>query len=134
LRIKRVGAPPNPVTKVELLQKKDVTEYERTKNELVKVLQKAEGYEPAVDDIHVDEIARTAIYLKQIEVFLDSNQADEDTYYRVTDTKLKLSKIIENALHQLALNRRDRIGKQTEANLTKELHDAMVKVMKAAEQ
>lgn len=133
MRSKRAGNPPEPVSKLELLSEKDVAEYERTRKELVKVLEKMGGYEPAVDDIHIDQIARIAIYAKRVEIFLDSNTANEDTYFRVTDTKLKLSKIIDNAMHQLALSRRDRMGKQTEASLMIELREAMLRGLKAAE-
>jgi len=134
VRMKQAGGAPGPVVKVEKLQRKDAGEYERIRSELVKVLEKMGGYEPAVDNIHIDQIARTAIYATKVEIFLDSAQATASTYSRVTDTKLKLSKIIDNAMRQLALARRDRMGKQTESSLVNELREAMLRGLGPAEQ
>jgi hypothetical protein len=57
-----------------------------------------------------------------------------DTYFRVTDIKLKQSKMIDNAIHQLAISRRDRLGNQTEGELMNELREAMLRGLKPAEQ
>lgn len=121
MKIKLVGGPPAKVEKQELLTKKDVPEYERTKNALVKVLEKAGGYEPAIDDILIDQIARTAIQAKTLEVFLDSKRSTVDTYSVVVDSKLKLMKIIENLTRELALSRRDRLGKQTQSDIMEQI-------------
>ena len=132
MKLKRVGQL-DPVVKVELLTRKDSLEYQRTRGELVKVLEKIGGYEPAVDNIYVDQIARTAVYAARVEIFLDSDGADVETYSRVTAAKLKFSKIIDNAIHQLALSRRDRMGKQTQANLEKVLQEALLRGVQAGE-
>jgi hypothetical protein len=134
VRTKRAGGTLAGVMKVEMLRRDDVSEYERIRSELVNVLERMGGYEPAVDNIHIDEIARTAIDARKVEVFLDSAHATANTYSRVTDTKLKLSKIIDNAMHQLALARRDRIGRQTESSLMNELRKAMLRGLGSAEQ
>jgi hypothetical protein len=135
MQLKQPGGPHAPVTKTPLLMEKDVAEYERTRNEIIKVLEKMGGYEPAIDDLHVDQIATTTIYLKKIEFFVDSDLATEDTYSSVTDTKLKMGKMIENAIRQLALSRRDRVGKQTQSNLENELKETTLRVVrKHAEQ
>ena len=132
MKAKRAGSPQAPVRKMALLTRKDQPEYNRIRNELVKVLEKAGGYEPAVDDIHIDQIARIAVYTKKVESYLDSDLATVDTHSRVTDIKLKQSKMIDNALHQLAIARRDRIDKQTETGLMNELRAAMLKELKTA--
>ena len=119
------------VRKMALLTKKDEPEYNQIRNELVKVLEKMGGYEPAIDDMHIDQIARTAVYTKKVEAYLDSELATVDTYVRVTDIKLKQSKIINEAFQQLAIARRDRIGKQTESSLMIELREAMLRGLKA---
>lgn len=125
MKMKHVGGPPAVVEKQELLTKKDVPEYERTKNALVKVLEKAGGYEPAIDDILIDQIARTAIQAKNVEAFLDSKHSTVDTYSVVADSKLKLMKIIENATRELALSRRDRLGKQTQSDIMERIMQAI---------
>ena len=134
MKMKRSGSPLGPVIKLALLQRKDAAEYERTRDEIIQVLEKMGGYVPAIDNIHVDEIARIAIYAKKIEIYLDSGTVDIDIYSRVTDMKLKLSIIIDNALHQLALARRDRMSKQTESSLMNELRETILRGLKAAEQ
>lgn len=123
MKTKHAGGPLAKVEKQELLTKKDVPEYERTKNALVKVLEKAGGYEPAIDDILIDQIARTAIQAKNVEVFLDSKRPTVDTYSVVADSKLKLMKIIENLTRELALSRRDRLGKETQSDVINELRE-----------
>ncbi len=125
MKMNHVGGPPAKVEKQELLTKKDIPEYERTRYALVKVLDKAGGYEPAIDDILIDQIARTAIQAKNLEVFLDSKQSTVDTYSVVADSKLKLMKIIENLTRELALSRRDRLGKQTQSDIITQIRQAI---------
>lgn len=134
MRLKHAGGPNPPHRKTPLLKQKDVAEYDRTRSEIIKVLEKVGGYEPAIDDIYVAQIATTTIYLKRIEFFVDSDLATSDTYASVTDTKLKMGKIIENAVRQLALSRRDRIGNQTESSLMNELREGLEQVLKNGEQ
>ncbi len=135
MRLKHAGGPSPPARKTPLLKEKDLAEYERTRSEIIKVLEKMGGYLPAVDDIYVAQIATTGIYLKRIEFFVDSDLATEDTYSSVTDSKLKMVKIIDNAIRQLALSRLDRVGKQTQASLTNELREELERaVMKNGEQ
>ncbi len=133
MNIKTVDQP-LPVSKLALLTEKDALEYDRIKDGRVTVLEKLGGYEPAVDDIHVDMIARALIYAKKSEAYLDSETTSADYYVIVADIKLKLAKIIDNAIQALAVSRRDRIGKQTEASLKREMKEAFLKVMKLREQ
>jgi ATP-dependent Lon protease len=130
MKIKHVGGPPAKVEKIELLTKKDVPEYERTRYKLVKVLEKLGGYEPAIDDIFIDQIARTAIQAKNAEVFLDSKHSTADTYSVVSDSKLKLMKIIENLTRELALSRRERLGTQTQSDIMEQIKQALEEAQK----
>jgi hypothetical protein len=125
MKIKHPGGPAEPPTKTPKITEKNRPEYERTRNAIVKALQRMGGYEPAIDDYYVDEIARNAIYAKKIETFLDSDTANVDTYSSVAYTKQKFAKMIENAIHQLALNRRDRLGNQTQSDMMRELRKAL---------
>jgi hypothetical protein len=134
MKTKPVEAPSTVVVKQELLTKKDASEYQRTKNALIKVLLKMGGYEPAIDDILIDQIARTAIQAKNLEVFLDSKQSTVNTYSVVADSKLKLIKIIENLTRELALSRRDRLGKQTQSTIIEQIRQALEEEQKHGEQ
>ena len=124
VKIKRAQGPSEPPRKLPKLTEKDLAEYERTRTLTVNVLDKMGGYEPGIDDYYVDLIARTIIYAKKVENFLDSDTASVDTYASVAYTKLKFAKVIENAIRQLALNRRDRLEKQTQTDLVQELREA----------
>jgi hypothetical protein len=119
---------------VALHDEKDVSEYERTRRELIRVLKRVGGYEAAADDIFIDQIARNAIYARKVEFFLDAATANEHTYAAVTDTKLKLSKIVEKAMRELALSRRDRLGSRSQANIMTELREALLRGLRNAGQ
>ena len=108
----------------------DQPQHEKIRKGLIKVLKKFGGYEPAVDDLHIEQIATSAIYSKKTEHFLDSANATEITYSRIIDSKLKLQKMIETALHQLALNRRDRLGQNRELDLMRQLREAIQNAVK----
>ena len=108
----------------------DEPECERIKSELMKTLRKLGGYEPAVDDIYIDEIARTSIYLKHLEVFLDDENATYTTYQHVTDSRLKMRKTIDDAMNQLAITRRQRLANKTEGDIREELKQALLRGLK----
>jgi hypothetical protein len=110
----------------------DAAEYSRMRRELVETVEKLGGYEPAVDDIHIDIIVRHLIYLRKIEAFLNSETATEYTYASVADSKVKLEKIIENAIRELAISRRDRLTSQTQTTLMAELREAMLRGLRNA--
>ena len=131
MKAKRTTSAAESVFKMPLLTKKDASEYNRIRDELVKVLERMGGYEPAVDDKYIDRIARLTIYTNKVEMYIDSNNATVDTYVKVTDIKLKQSKMLDMAINQLALARRDRLGKQTESSLMDELREAMLRGMKS---
>jgi hypothetical protein len=133
MQLKHAGALPAPARKTPKLREKDVAEYERTRSEIIKVLENVGGYEQAIDGILVAQIAITIINLKNIEFFIDSDLATSDTYASVIDTKLKMAKMIENAIRQLALSRRDRIGNQTQSSLMNQLKQGLEEVLKNGE-
>ncbi|MGA3110379.1 MAG: hypothetical protein ABSD99_13185, partial [Candidatus Bathyarchaeia archaeon] len=58
----------------------DQPELERLKNGIIKLLKKFGGYEPALDDILIEQIASSTIYWKKVERFLDTASATEYTY------------------------------------------------------
>jgi hypothetical protein len=134
MKIKHVDGPPEPVVKVPKLTEKDLAEYDRTRTPIVKALEKMGGYMPAVDDYYVDLIARTMIYAKKAERFLDADTANVETFASVAYTQLKFSKIIETAIRQLALNRCDRLGKETQSDVINELREVTQQGLKLGTQ
>ena len=115
--------------KVPLITEKDAKEYEAIKAGLINELKKLGSYEPEVDDLQVDAIARATMYIRNLEKLLDSEKANPETYSRVTDSQAKLRKIIESALDGLAVTRKDRIttqaGKAGEEELAKLILEAL---------
>ena len=105
----------------------DKPEYERLKNGIIKLLEKFGGYEPALDDILVEQIASSTIYWKKMEQFLDAASATEYTYVRIADSKVKWQKTIETAMRELALSRRDRLNQQGQTDLTRLLAESIAK-------
>jgi hypothetical protein len=120
---------PEPTTKTPLLTRKDAAEYCRIRSEIIKVLEKVGGYEPAIDDLLVNVIADNVIYMGKIESFVDTPTATSDTYASVTDSKLKMMKMLDSATHQLALSRRDRLSKQTQSSLEAQLKEAALRAV-----
>ena len=105
----------------------DRPEYERLRKGIIKVLEKFGGFEPEIDELLVDQIVSSLIYWKRCEKFLDSKSATELTYVRMADAKAKFRKMVDDALHELALTRRDRLNKKDEGDFTKQLRAALLK-------
>jgi hypothetical protein len=115
--------------KVPLITEKDAKEYETVKAALIGELKKLGSYDPQVDDLEIDAIARATIYMRNLEKHLDSEEANPETYSRVTDAQVKLRKIIDTAFHELAVTRKSRIttqaGKAGEEELAKLILEAL---------
>jgi hypothetical protein len=115
--------------KVPLITEKDAKEYETVKAALIRELKKLGSYEPEVDDLEIEAIARATIYMRNLEKLLDSENANEETYSRVTDSQAKLRKIIDTALQELAVTRKERIttqaGKAGEEELARLILEAL---------
>jgi hypothetical protein len=112
------------------MRQKDVPEYERIRNAIIRVLDNAGGYVPAIDDIYVEQIARNTIDFRIIEGYTDSDHATEETYAKVINSKSIMAKMIRDAIHQLALSRRDRLEKQTRSSLEDALKEATIRAVK----
>jgi hypothetical protein len=122
-------APNRAAYKMPLLTEKDATEFETIKTGLIAKLKKLGSYEPEIDDLHIEAIAKATVYMRHSEALLDSKNAGEETYSRVSDAQAKMRKMIENALRELAVTRRERIlsesGKATQNEFTKALLEAL---------
>lgn len=110
----------------------DAAEYTRMKHALVNTLEKYGGYEPAVDEISIDQMLRSTIQSRKIDAFLNTDTATEYTYTRVIDSRVKLAKIIDTAMQQLAISRRDRLTNQTQTTLLRELKNTILREVKNA--
>ena len=131
MRRERKSNPPGAMGVGIATSDEDRPELERLRKGMIKALQKRGGYMPEIDDILVDQIARSTIHWQKLETFLNAQSANEYTYARVADSKLKFLKMIETDLRELALNRRDRIDQQGEADLKNKLRAEIMKRMQS---
>ena len=106
---------------------------DRIRKNLTDALKKSGDYFPEIDDLLIDRIAKTEIRLKKIDSIADSNSTIT-TYTRIVDMETKLDKIIQNATHQLAISRRDRLANRAQANFVVELKEALLEAIKNGEQ
>jgi hypothetical protein len=125
----------NPTTKrtvhkVPLITETDAKEYEAIKARLIAELKKLGSYEPEVDDLQVDEIARATIQMRNTEKLLDTGTANGETYSRVTDSETKLRKIVEAALRELAITRRERMASKAQTAEQEELVKRILEELK----
>ncbi len=102
-------------------------EYSAIRSRLSEVLKRFGGYEAAIDDLYLDQIATNTIFLRMADGFLMSNKANEYTFTRMADAKVKLTKIINTALNELAISPRSRLTNQTEAGLMAELKEIVLR-------
>jgi hypothetical protein len=122
--------PPEDLRVVICGTAKDLPELNRIKKGLIKALREFGGYVPEVDDLLVDEIASNTIYWKKAELFLDADTATEMTYARVADARMKFQAMIDSAMKQLALTRRDRLNQQEQGDLMARMRELIQKAKK----
>ena len=108
----------------------DIPEIERIATGIINVLKKLGRYEPEVDNIWVWQIANCTFRLKRIDSFLDAPTATEYTYAHVIDMQSKQQAMIEHAMDQLALSRKERMETQAEADLKRKLREEIEKATK----
>ena len=110
----------------------DAQEYLTIRTRLGEVLKKFGGYEPAIDDIYLDQIARNIIFQRKADLLLTSETVTEYTFARLADAKIKFARIVDNAINELAISRRSRLINETESGLLAELREAMMRGLNAA--
>ena len=102
----RSRRPANQSAKIE------ADEIERITNAIAELLVKTGSYEPAVDNITINQIVQSQITYNKLAPFLNSTKPNEYTYSRVIDAQVKLVKIINDGFQQLGLLRHDRLEKR----------------------
>ena len=105
----------------------DAQEYFRIRDGLIELLEERRGYEPAIHDLYLDQVARHTIFLKRCDMFLLSDKASEHTFVSVADAKVKFAKIIDNALNKLGISPGNSFANQTEADVMTELRELVMR-------
>jgi len=103
-------------------------EYCRIRKNLINALERSGNYVPELDDLLIDRIVRAEIQLKDIQSIADLDTSII-TRTRVVDMEVKLAKIIDNAVYQLSISRRDRLVNRVQTSLEAELKEALRKVI-----
>ena len=87
---------------------KDRDEYEKLRQGIVRSTQRTQLYVSEFDNIQIELLASSMVYLRKADAFLDSKTATPETYSRVTDARAKLAKTIQDASDRLGISRRQR--------------------------
>jgi len=111
----------------------DGVEYKHIKSGLTRVVKSMREYVPIVDDLYINTIARYTIHMKRLDRFIEPDTATEYTYSRVIDSQVKLAKIIDDALHRLAISGQDRLTGQKEAEITLQFRETLRRSQNAKE-
>jgi len=124
---------PRTGSKPTLLKGDDTLEYSRIKNKLCSALRKVEAYEPAIDDIYIDQIVESIISSRKVGHLIKSETATEFTFSRVADAQVKFAKIIKDAFTQLCISRRDRLTDQDKTENLAEFRKALSEVLRISD-
>jgi hypothetical protein len=111
----------------------NATEYKHIRSGLIRVVKGTREYVPIVDDLYINTIARYTIHMKRLDRFIESDTATEHTYSRVIDSQVKLAKIIDDAIHRLAISGQDRLTSQKEAEITLQFRETLRRLQNAGE-
>jgi len=114
---------------VEFFRDDEREEYSSMKAQLVKALKRMEGHNPAFDLPLVEEISRSAIYVKRGEQYLDDPACAPETYAAVSDAMAKQAARMRTAIRDLAANRAERLKAKSASNLAAEIRKAVDKVV-----
>jgi len=113
---------------VEFMRDEDLDEFESTRDRIVRALKELEGYDPVLDLPLVEEVARSAIYVKHGERFLDGPSCSPATYAAVSDAMAKHASRMRAAIKQLASGRAERLRFRSASKLVAEIKAVIDKV------
>lgn len=108
----------------------EVNQFDIARRKLEKALKKLEGYEPDLDLPLVEEVVRSAIYVKRGEQFLDAPDCSAATYAAVSDAVAKHAARMRAAIKELAASRAERLKLQSATTLVAEIKSALDKVIR----
>ena len=96
---------------------------------LVLALKRLEGYDPVLDLPLIEEVARSAAFIKRGESFLNRPNCSPETYSSISDGMAKQASRMRQAMKELAATRAERLRFQSataQAAQVKEIVDKII--------
>lgn len=96
---------------------------------LVLALKRLEGYDPVLDLPLIEEVARSAAFIKRGESFLNRPNCSPETYSSISDGMAKQASRMRQAMKELAATRAERMRYQSataQAAQVKEIVDKII--------
>jgi hypothetical protein len=96
---------------------------------LVLALKRLEGYDPVLDLPLIEEVARSAAFIKRGETFLNRPNCSPETYSSISDGMAKQASRMRQAMKELAATRAERMRYQSataQAAQVKEIVDKII--------
>lgn len=115
--------------RVEFLRVGEVGEFERARGRFVGALAQLEGFDVVLDMPLVEEVVRSAVYVRRGERYLDDPQCSPGTYAVVSDAMAKHAARMRGAIKDLAASRAERLKTKSASGLADELKKIIDKVI-----
>jgi hypothetical protein len=97
---------------------------------LTLALRRLDGYDPDLDLPLIEEVARSAVFIKLGESFLNNPKCSPETYSSISDGMAKHASRMRQAMKELAATRGERMRQQSASALAMQLKEAVDKVIR----
>jgi hypothetical protein len=97
---------------------------------LVSALKRLEGYNPDLDLPLIEEVARSAAFIKRGETYLNRKNCSPETYAGISDGMAKHASRMRQAMKELAVTRAERMRCQSATAFAAELKAAVDRVIR----
>lgn len=99
-------------------------------SKLVSALKRLEGYDLDLDLPLIEEVARSAAFIKLGETFLCKKNCSPETYSSISDGMAKHASRMRQAMKELAVTRAERLLNQSATAFAAELKEAVDRVIR----
>jgi len=110
-----------------LLSKEDKPVYDQIYSQMIAYLKSRGDYDPAVDNVFVDIIARAVIRIRKLDDMADIASAEKMPSF--VDAIQKTYKVFDEAIEGLAASRKERLRTKDQWAMESELREAMRELM-----
>lgn len=97
---------------------------------LVSALKRLEGYDPDLDLPLIEEVARSAAFIKRGEAYLNRKDCSPETYSSISDGMAKHASRMRQAMKDLAVTRAERMRYRSATAFVAEFKEAVDRVIR----
>ncbi len=101
---------------------------------LVTALKRLEGYDPDLDLPLIEEVARSAAFIKRGEAYLKNPRCSPETYSAVSDGMAKHASRMRQAMKELAATRAERMRYQSATSLAAEFKEVVDRIIRQGDE